>query len=358
MVIERAFVRQVSFPLLTPYRLSSGDLSLFDPIILELVDAEGRCGWGECLIVPGYTDETVAASWAAALEISQRLVGLTKDAANTIIGSYAARFPGICSTAYAALDMLDENSPFRISSDARVPLLAPCQAHDSTQIKDEVDQLIGEGFQTLKVKVGYRWQEDLDRLSIIQECIAGRATLRLDANRGFGCADGQDFARRLNPTGIELFEQPCAADDWNANAAVALVSTVGVMLDESIYALSDIERAAAIPNIRFIKLKLKKVGSASQLSHGLERITELGMTPVLGDGVSMEIGCWMESCIAAKQISNAGEMNGFLKVREGLFENPLTFKNGSVHLPAGYWPRLDRERLSVHTLRVEAFHKA
>lgn len=358
MIIERAFVRQVSFPLKTPYRLSSGDLFQFDPIILELIDSDGRCGWGECLIVPGYTDETVAQSWGAALQLCQRLIGLDRNSARTITDSYAARFPGVSSTAYAALDMLDADGPFRITTDVWIPLLAPCQAYDAAQIKDEVDQLICEGFKTLKVKVGYRWEEDLDRLSIIQDCVAGRATLRLDANRGFDRADGQEFARRLNPSGIELFEQPCAADDWDANAAVALVSTVGVMLDESIYVLSDIDRAAEIPNIQFVKLKLKKVGSADQLSRGLDRINELGMTPVLGDGVSMEIGCWMESCIAAKKIRNAGEMNGFLKVREGMFENPLEFKSGSVHLPIGYWPRLDRKRLEAHTLRVEAFQRA
>ena len=42
----------------------------------------------------------------------------------------------------------------------------------------------------------------------------------------YGEAEACRFAESLDPTGIELFEQPCAAEDWNANARVAGVSTV------------------------------------------------------------------------------------------------------------------------------------
>ena len=53
-----------------------------------------------------------------------------------------------------------------------------------------------------------------------------------------------------------------------------------------------------------------KLGSLAALARGLERIRELGMEPVLGNGVATEIGCWMEACVARSHIRNAGEMNG------------------------------------------------
>ena len=85
------------------------------------------------------------------------------------------------------------------------------------------------------------------------------------------------------------------------------------MLDESIYGPADIERAARLSGVGLIKLKLKKTGSLERLKRGLERIRELGMEPVLGDGVAADIGCWMEACVARDTIRNAGELNGFLK---------------------------------------------
>jgi L-alanine-DL-glutamate epimerase-like enolase superfamily enzyme len=262
---------------------------------------------------------------------------------------------GAASALLAALDMASRQPMLSVERDTRVPLLAPCQAHEPAEIDAEVDRLVAKGFRTLKVKVGYEWPADLERVQRIQRAAAGRATLRLDANRGFSEADGAAFASRLDPRGIELFEQPCGADDWAANAAVAAVSTVPVMLDESIYGLEDIERAATIKGVGHVKLKLKKIGSVDMLASALRRIRELGLTPVLGDGVSIEIGCWMEACVATGTITNAGEMNGFLKVRQRLFANPLEFENGAIVLRRGYWPEVDRKSLAAHTREVREF---
>jgi L-alanine-DL-glutamate epimerase-like enolase superfamily enzyme len=262
---------------------------------------------------------------------------------------------GAASALLAALDMLERHPKLSVDRDTRVPLLAPCQAHEPAEIDAEVDRLIAKGFRTLKVKVGYRWQDDLRRVARIQRAAAGRAALRLDANRSFSEADGKAFASRLDPAGIELFEQPCGAEDWDANAAVAAVSTVSVMLDESIYGFQDIERAAGIPGVGHVKLKLKKIGSVDMLASGLERIRDLGLTPVLGDGVSIEIGCWMEACVATRTIANAGEMNGFLKVRQRLFANPLEFADGAIVLSRGYWPEIDRKVLAAHTRELREF---
>jgi L-alanine-DL-glutamate epimerase-like enolase superfamily enzyme len=163
------------------------------------------------------------------------------------------------------------------------------------------------------------------------------------------------FAERLDPEGIELFEQPCDSGAWDDNAAVAAVSTVPVMLDESIYGRADIERAGPIEGIGFIKLKLKKMGGLDLLEDGLGLIRALGMQPVLGDGVSTELGCWMEACVARRTIDNAGEFNGFLKPRERLFANPLRFDDGALRIPAGYVPEIDRDALRAHTIDTARF---
>ncbi|HTO92474.1 MAG TPA: enolase C-terminal domain-like protein [Candidatus Sulfotelmatobacter sp.] len=355
MVIERVKVYQLEFPLLAPYRLSSGDLVLFDPIVVEVRDADGREGWGEALIVPGYTPESVDDAWKVCCELGARVTGMGLEAARRAALERLHVSAGAVSALLAALDMVTRHPLLSVDQDTRVPLLAPCQAHEPPEIDAEVDRLIANGFHTLKVKVGYRWQDDLERVELIQRAVNARATLRLDANRGFSEADGKAFASRLDPRGIELFEQPCGADDWAANAAVAAVSTVSVMLDESIYGLEDIERAAGVPGVGHIKLKLKKIGSVDMLASALQRIRALGLTPVLGDGVSIEIGCWMEAGVATRTISNAGEMNGFLKARERLFANPLGFEAGGIVLRRGYWPEIDRKALAAHTRVVREF---
>lgn len=353
--IRRAVVRRLSFPLIAPYRLSSGDLHRFDPIVIELVDADGRSGWGESLIVPGYTHESVEAGWQVANTLAERLVGMDLTAASAAAMPWLVPNPGTASATLAAIDMLARDPLLTLHEDAVVPLVAPLQAHVAAAIGDAVERLVDEGFGTLKVKVGYDWRDDLERVAQIQAAVAGRATLRLDANRGYSSADGIAFASRLDPRGIELLEQPCGSDDWDANAAVAAASTVPVMLDESIYGVADIDRAATIPNVGCVKLKLKKIGSSEMLQAALERIRNLGLTPVLGDGVSLEIGCWMEACVAVHTIDNAGEMNGFLKCRARLFADPLAVVRGAIRLPAGWWPEVDRDVVRFHTQAEAAY---
>jgi L-alanine-DL-glutamate epimerase-like enolase superfamily enzyme len=205
------------------------------------------------------------------------------------------------------------------------------------------------------VKVGFGVEADLRRLAAIQEASAGRATLRLDANQAFSQAQGCDFATRLDPTGIELFEQPCDKADWDANGAVAAVSRVPVMLDESIYGLADIDRAATVPGVGFVKLKLKKLGGISRLIEGLQRIRMLGMEPVLGDGTATDIADWLEACVARDTIRNAGEMNGYLKLATPLFTPGLPFADGAVRLPAGYTPVVDRAAMARFTTSSARF---
>ena len=154
--------------------------------------------------------------------------------------------------------------------------------------------------------------------------------MRLDANRAYSEADACRFATALDPSGIELFEQPCSAEDWNANANVAKVSPVPVMLDEPICELADVKRAAQIGNVGFCKLKLKRFGGLDLLREALDTVRKFGMEPVLGDGLASELGCWMEACVASVTIRNAGEFNGFLKPNVRLFAEPLRFAAGEL----------------------------
>jgi L-alanine-DL-glutamate epimerase-like enolase superfamily enzyme len=176
--------------------------------------------------------------------------------------------------------------------------------------------------------------------------VNGRSRIRLDANQGYQRDEACRFASSLEPEGIELFEQPCAAGDWEAHLAVARASSVPMMLDESIYGMPDIERAAELGAATYIKLKLMKLLTLEALANGIDRIRALGMQPVLGNGVACDPGCWMEGCIAARKIGNAGEMNGWLKARGRLFREPLGFADGAMRIPANWMPRLDAEAVA------------
>jgi L-alanine-DL-glutamate epimerase-like enolase superfamily enzyme len=341
MTIERIEVRRLDLSLIRPYKVSFTTFSKFQPLVAEVVDSNGVAGFGEAEITPGYSSETSEGAWSLLGQLIEQVVGLAPAAARAALEPHIAANPSATSVLYAAVEMLEGNPILAPEADTRVPLLQPVHSFDLDAIPDEVEEILAEGFRTLKIKVGFDVEADLRRVAKIQEVVAGRVTLRLDANHSYTRDQGRAFGAALDPEGIELFEQPCANDDWAGNTAVAAVSRVPVMLDESIYGTADIDRAAAIEGVGFVKLKLKKIGGLDLLLSALGRIRSLGMTPVLGDGTATEIGCWQEACVARLAIDNAGEMNGFLKFRDRLFADPLQVADGASVLPAGSRPTLD-----------------
>lgn len=342
-------VYRLQVPLKVPYRLVFGPVEHFDTIITEVIDRDGKTGFGEATILTGYTDETIEDSWQAAKEFAGNLTA-AGDRAGRLIDELGVKFPFTATAFGTALEMLASSQLLQLSADTTVPLVGLLNAKDEESMHTEFMQLLKAGYRTIKVKVGFDLGKDIKLVKTFQRVVNGRATIRLDANQAFTAQQGVSFVKALDPAGIELFEQPCAAGDWDSHLAVARAAQVPMMLDESIYGLADIDKAAKLQAAAYIKLKLMKLVTLDALSKAIERIRELGMKPVLGNGVACDPGCWMEGCVAARQIDNAGEMNGFLKARAPLLQNPLEFGDGGMRLKADYSPQLDRSGLEKYLL--------
>jgi L-alanine-DL-glutamate epimerase-like enolase superfamily enzyme len=341
MKLCKMTLRRLRLPLTVPYRLSLGALEAFDTILAEVEDGNGGIGIGEATLLTGYTDETIQGSWQLACELAQLISGFESAEAKKAILAFHPQAPFTATALITAIEMLEGNPVLEIRQATPVPILGVVNAKQ--RMDEEIETLLAAGFDTLKVKVGFDVEHDLAHVAAIQRTVSGRARIRLDANQGYDREAACHFASSMDPAGIELFEQPCGSRDWESACAVAKVSTVPMMLDESIYGMDDITRAAELKAARFIKLKLMKMGSLAGLVEALQYIRDCGMEPVLGNGVACEPGCWMEACVAAKHVQTAGEMNGFLKPRQRLFKDPLEFRNGAIHLKPGFSPAIDSQ---------------
>lgn len=357
MRIREVTVYRADLPLIVPYRLSYRTFESFEPLIVEIRDEDGHEGWGEQHISPGSSAETRDGGWVFARHIGERLPGLSTIAARQLIDGRAKESPVAASALTTAIEMLEQAPILHAAKESRLRLLTAFGATGRDEIEREVNARLAEGFRTFKIKVGRDVAADIERIGWIQQAMAGRASLRIDANRAYSRADGCRFASAIDPAGVELFEQPCATEDWDANAAVAAVSRVPLMLDEPICGLADIDRAAAIPGVGLCKVKLKRFGSLSNLQRAIKRIQACGLQAVLGDGLGAEINCWMEARVADGILDNAGEYNGFVKIRPEarLLADPLPFEAGELVVPAGWWPNMDRTRLDERAVARERF---
>jgi o-succinylbenzoate synthase len=347
--IARIRLTRLRVPLKAPYRLSFRPIEHFDTIVVECESQDGARGLGEATVLTGYTEETIEDSWRAAADIAARLPPLDTQAARGFLQTLVKKYPFTVTAFATALEMLEGNRYLKAERERPVRLLAGINAKEDEAVGEEFARFYGEGYRTFKIKVGFDVQKDLAHVRTVQRLAAGKAKLRIDANQAYSAEQGVAFVRALDPADIELVEQPCRAGDWASHLQVVRAATVPMMLDESIYGLEDIERAASLEAARFVKLKLMKLGSLEALGRALERIRALGMQPVLGNGVACDLGCWMEACVAARHIDNAGEMNGFLRTRGGLLTEALEVRGGALILRPGFVPKLRPSPFIVET---------
>jgi L-alanine-DL-glutamate epimerase-like enolase superfamily enzyme len=346
MKIAELRLHRVRVPLKATYNLALGALSELDSIIAEVRDAEGRLGIGEATIIPGYTHETVDGGWTFCRDWARRFVGLDPGTAKAQLDPYRKSDPHAVSVLQVAIEMLEGNALLQAPVRPEfVPILGAVNEKDLDRLPEEVERVLSDGFQTIKVKVGWDVDKDLKRVRLIQSLNRGRAAIRIDANQGYTRDDGCRFAASLNEDSVQLFEQPCKAADWEANAAVAALSRVPVMMDESIYGADDIERAAKMKGCGYVKLKIGKMTGCNLLRRGLERLSELGLGPIVGNGAATDIGCFIEASVARGVTPYAGEMNGYLKNKIQLLDRPLEFRNGAIVLVPGFEARLDHRAL-------------
>ena len=358
-IISKVTMYRLDVPLIKPYKLSYNTFNSFEPLLFHIVDDQGNEGWGEQHISPGSSSETRDGGWTFGRVISKLILNKKLYEAKEIILSHSSISIVASSAIYTAIEMLEKNDVLNNKSSLKLKLLTSFNAEEETEIKDELDKVTEQGFTTIKIKVGKDVNADIKKINNIQTHLNGRATLRIDANRGYSKKDGCKFVQGLKPDFIELFEQPCDANDWDANAAVAKLSYIPIMLDEPICSVKDIKKASLIEGVGLCKLKLKRFLSITRLKEAIKFAHELGLKIVLGDGLGAEINCWMEAKIADKLIDNAGEYNGFLKIepQARILSNPLKFKNGFLLISENWNLEIDRDKLEKYTINKEEIYK-
>jgi L-alanine-DL-glutamate epimerase-like enolase superfamily enzyme len=354
--LESITLYRLELPLKVPYKLAFGPVTHFDTLIASVTDADGNQGLGEATILTGYTPETIEGSWDLIQALAKELVMQSDESNQQLLNQYLASDPFTVTALASAIEFAKQRGSFGTQSSASVPILGVVNSESLEDLELEIERLISSGFKTLKVKVGFDVEKDSLKVKNVQRVLKERAKIRLDGNQGYSRSEAIRFIELLDPAGIELFEQPCHADDWDSALAISKIANVPMMLDESIYGLEDIQRAADLKIATYIKVKLMKFGSYQNLSNALSLISNLGMKPVLGNGVAGEIGCWMEALAAKTHITNAGEMNGFLKPVSSVLQNPLQFKDGCILLEPAYIPNVDLNLINQYQISTKQYY--
>lgn len=350
-------VRRERLPLTRPYRTAGRTTSAVEIFRVVLTTDTGAIGLGAAspeAVVTGETPEQCAhaleesASWLEGAEV-RRLGTVLREAGRRMRGA-----PG----ALAAVDMALHDL---FAKDLGVPLAqALGRVHEGCPTSVTIgilpleealalaDELVGQGFTALKVKVGESLDHDLELLRRIREKFGRNLRLRADANVGYTAAETIAFLELADPIGLEFLEQPVRARN-DGLRRLPEVWRDRICADESLVDESDaLQLAADVPTraCGVFNIKLMKCGGIRPAMR-IAAIAEAA-------GIRLMWGCMDESVIgiaAALHVALASPATRYLDL-DGSFDLARDVARGGFTLKDGEMTITDAPGLGAELLEA------
>lgn len=337
MQIKKSALYWVRTPLHVPYENALNRIVALDAILVRLQDEHGNIGWGEACPVKGYSPESPDEAWDYAVTKLASLHETTPCSSTFASEDEFQRYPFMVSAFFEAIDDLSLAEPDATDKDISVPVIGIVNSLDVYEVRHIARELVADGHTTLKLKVGYDVKKDIDRVASVLAAVPESVSVRIDANQGYTRDEAIAFVTALkNARQIEVFEQPVPAHQWDDIGAIASTGMLPIMLDESIYDEADIHRAASLPGVVAVKLKMSKSGGPKGLQKHIAIAREHELSVVIGNGIASDIGCYYEARIQhEQQLELAGEMNGFDKIVARFTHTGMRIKQGMLLMNAG-----------------------
>lgn len=323
----------IKTPLKHTYNLAMGNLDEFDSIVV-VIDDRKRCSWGEATALPVYSWEGAPSIWQTVKDCVEKSGG-DLSALKRYADISISKSPFAASSILAAIEKNNNLVDTGKFGNIEIPLAGIVNADRDKEIENKVEELIKDGYKTLKVKLLGSPANDIEKIKRIQNVAGPDIKIRLDANESYVLEKVKRLLDGINLNNLELLEQPFKRGDWQAARSFTKWNPVPLMLDESIWRDSDIEKAVTAGAL-FIKLKLVKHGGIVNTIRMARKAKESGLEVILGNGVQTDLGCIDECYIyKAAGLKRAGEMNGFLKVKHTFLDDGIRFKKGIAALDLG-----------------------
>jgi L-alanine-DL-glutamate epimerase-like enolase superfamily enzyme len=356
MTIVDVRVHRFEARLHTPFVTALRSTEVIESTVVELVDADGRSGFGEAPQVWRVTGESLAGAAACisgpladavrgrsvdevgdlAREVAAAVVGNhgAKAAVDVALHDLAARRLGIALPQYLGSSRREVRTDVTLSAAGRDELVAAAR------------QRAAEGFDCLKLKVG-AGGDDVAAVSRVREAVGPSVRIRLDANQGWSVREAIRTIRALEDAdcGIELVEQPVVAADLAGLADVTIRVDTPVMADESVFGVRDLVEVIRLRAADLVNIKLAKCGGLTAASTMIRLAEEHGIGWIVGSMMEGPVGVGAAASLAAAfGPSLTCDLDAAWWLAEPSVQGGVTYAGHTVRLP-------DESGLGIEGLR-------
>jgi L-alanine-DL-glutamate epimerase-like enolase superfamily enzyme len=144
-------------------------------------------------------------------------------------------------------------------------------------------RFLAEGFRQLKVRIAVAdFATDLARLSRLRRLAGPDIAIAVDANGAWTADEAIERLRALERFDLSYVEQPTTPGDWAGFAKVQRMTSLPLMLDESLADADDIERLCAVGPPALAHLKIVKLGGPGAVVAAMRRLSDAGVGVMVG----------------------------------------------------------------------------
>jgi len=216
------------------------------------------------------------------------------------------------------------------------PVLRVLSLKQPDEMAGKAQELIDAGYRDLKIKVDGRIDLDAARVRAIREQVGPDIRLTIDANQAYKPKAAVRLANKIAELGVDIFEQPCNADDHAGLKFVTEHSPIAVEADESAASVRDVFKLVSNRIVDLVSLKIPKLGGLRN-TIAAARICEAADIPCrLGAHVGPRLLTAQAMHLAASLpiLSFACEFGEFVRLENDITEG-IESENGMVRLPEG-----------------------
>jgi muconate cycloisomerase len=203
-------------------------------------------------------------------------------------------------------------------------------AYDVPRARARAAELVEQGFDTVKVKVGGKAEDDIVRVRAVREVIGPDRKLVIDANTGWDADTAIYCVNQLKDCNLAVVEQPTPDGDYAAIARVRRETGAVVMADDMCFNLVHAQELIRNEACDLISVYPGKNGGILKS----RRIVEFAEAR----GVGCTIGSNLEFDIATAAMGHLIVATPNLRVED---------YPGDIHGPAYYESRIVKEPLAI-----------
>ncbi|SBT65427.1 muconate cycloisomerase [Micromonospora sediminicola] len=311
MTIAAVRTHRLSAPLHTPFVTALRRTTTVETLVVEVIDSDGRSGFGEAPQVWQVTGASVAGAEACVRELlAPLLTGRDADDLQARCAQVRGAVVGN-ESAKAAVDVaLHDLAARRLGvplvrllggTALRVPTDVTLAAGDAVDLATAAGRRRAEGFTVLKLKVGTDARGDLDRVRSVRAAVGPDVRIRLDANQGWTPREAVRVIRGIEDAGldVELVEQPVYRRDLDGLAWVSDRVDLPILADESVFDVRDLVEVIRRRAADMVNVKLAKCGGLQPARTLLDLAAAHGMGTIVGSMMEGPVGVGAAASLVA-----------------------------------------------------------